>query len=321
MTKNSQDNHEIDLGSIYKKITGFFQSIAYSIFDFILFVKRNIIIISILLIVGVLLGYFSDKNSKSYKNEIIVQPNFKSVDYLYSKVELLESKRREKDTAFFKNIGILDFKSLRKIEIEPVIDIYELVNDEDENFDLIKLLAENGDINKIIEDKTTSKNYDFHKITFTANEKVTNKTVIKPLLNYLNDSDYFLQVKNQHIENEKNKIKSGDSIIKQIDKLLLDYSKNISGNNLVYYNNENSQLNDIIETKEKLITQNGFFKVRLLSYKDIINETSTTLNIVEKPTLFDKKMIVYPLLLSMIFFVIVLFKNFYKSQLKKRNIS
>ena len=36
--------------------------------------------------------YFLDKENKSYQQEIIVSPNFGSYDYLYNKVDLIQSK-------------------------------------------------------------------------------------------------------------------------------------------------------------------------------------------------------------------------------------
>ena len=172
MSTNSQDQ-EIDLGQVFKKIGNFFQSIIDSFFDAILFVKRNIIAIIVLFIIGVILGFYLDKTTKTYTNEIIVLPNYGSVDYLYSKIELLEAKRNENDTVFFRELGFKNVNELGLIEIEPVIDVFKFVDKKPENFELIKLMAEDGDLNKIIEGGITSKNYPFHKIKFSTSKKTS----------------------------------------------------------------------------------------------------------------------------------------------------
>ena len=94
-SQNNSDNQEIDLSEISKKIGGFFENISTRIFKGILFLKRNILVISILFVIGVGLGFYLDKTSKSYDSEIIVTPNFGSNEYLYSKVNLINSKIKE----------------------------------------------------------------------------------------------------------------------------------------------------------------------------------------------------------------------------------
>lgn len=123
MSTNSQDQ-EIDLGQVFKKIGNFFKSLIDKLFDVILFIKKNIIILAILFIIGAAIGFYLDKTNKRYNNEVIVAPNFSSVDYLYSKIELLEAKRKENDTVFFKELGFKNVKELGLIKIEPVLDVF-----------------------------------------------------------------------------------------------------------------------------------------------------------------------------------------------------
>src|SRR5436189_5313773 len=96
-SKNIAEDQEIDLSQISKKICEFFENISARIFMGFLFLKRNMLIIGLLILIGVGLGFYLDKTSKSYVSEIIVSPNFGSTDYLYSKIELLQSKISEND--------------------------------------------------------------------------------------------------------------------------------------------------------------------------------------------------------------------------------
>ena len=150
MSTNTQKNiedQEIDVSIVFKKINGFFQGISTSIFRGIQFVIKNIIVIGILFIIGAGLGIYLDKTEKKYDHQIIVQPNFGSTDYLFSKIDLIQSKIRERDTVFLKAIGILEPTKLLKIEINPIVDVNKFVNvNSDQNFELLKLMAENGDI-------------------------------------------------------------------------------------------------------------------------------------------------------------------------------
>ena len=321
MSSNSQDQ-EIDLGQVFSKIGGFFSNLVDKFFDFLFFLIKNSVIIIILLVIGVGAGYFLDKNSKTYNHEIIVSPNFGSVDYLYAKVNLLEAKKKENDTVFISNLGIKNVKKLGKIEIEPVIDLYKFITSKQENFDLIKLMAEDGSLDKIVKDEITSKNYPFHLIKFSTSKTISEDAVVKPLLAYLNDSEYFNIVKQQYLENTTVKMRANDSTIAQINSLLNDFSKASSGNqkssSLVYYN-ENNNLNDIIKTKDGLVSEQGDYKLRLINNDKVIKDISVTTNIINTKGTNGKLKLVLPILFVFMFLLFHLFRNFYKKQLQKRS--
>lgn len=322
MSTNSQDQ-EIDLGQVFKKIGDFFQSIVNYIFDAILFVKRNIILLAILFIAGAGLGFYLDKTDKSYTNEIIVTPNFGSVDYLYSKIALLQAKKKENDTIFFSNLGFKNVKDLGKIEIDPIIDVFKFVDKKPDNFELIKLMAEDGDLDKIVESEITSKNYPFHLIKFSTSEQTDNNKTVEPLLNYLNDSEYFKTIQKQYLENENIKIKANDSIIKQIDKLVDGFSKSAasgSKTDKMVYISDNNQLNEIINTKNGLIGEQGALRLNLISNDKIIKEISATINSLNTKGLNGKMKLVLPILFIFLFICIHIFRSFYKTQINKRNI-
>ncbi len=320
MSTNSQDQ-EIDLGQVFKKLGSIFQSFLDLIFDLILFIKRNIIVLVILFIVGAGLGYYLDKSDKAYNHSIIVTPNFGSNDYLYSKIGLLNAKIKEDDTIFLSAVGLKKADNLKEIEIKPVVDVYKFINNKPENFDLIKLMAEDGDIKEIIENDITSKNYPFHMISFKTKDKTTNEITVNPILSYLNNSEYFDAIKKQQIENIKVKMVANDSTITQINSLLNDFSKTSSTNQksdkLVYYN-ENNQLNEIIKTKDLLITEQGNNRIQLINSDQIIKEISSSINKKNTKGLHNKMKLLIPFTLIFLFFLFVGLNNLYKAQINKR---
>ena len=194
-TQKSSDDQEVDLSLISQKIGNFFDGISNFIFNCIQFVLRHSIIFAILIVVGAALGFYLDKVNKTYDHVIVVKPNFGSTDYLYAKIELLSARIMERDTAFLKSIDIQNPSKFTKIDIEPVIDIYQFVNDRNErNFELLKLMAEDSDIKKIVEEKETSKNYTFHVISFSTRNFTTTEKTIQPLLEFINNSDYYRKI-------------------------------------------------------------------------------------------------------------------------------
>ena len=319
---NNSDNQDIDLSMISKKITGFFDGISFSIFKHILFLKRNLITLVVLVVAGFGIGIYLDTTIKSYDSEIIVRPNFGSTDYLYSKIDLLESKIKENDTLFLKSIGIDKPKTLVLIEIEPVIDIYSFVNNSynnstqnSQNFELVKLLSEDGDIKKIIKDKVTSKNYSSHKIHIKTKGFVLDSKVIVPILNYLNQNEYFETLRKTQIQNITIKMIKNEEIINQINGLLNEFStatkSNQKSDKLVYYN-ENTQLNEIIKTKENLLFELGSQRMELTGLDKFIKKTSSVINIKNESVVNGNLKFTLPIFLIFGFIFIDLFSKFYK---------
>lgn len=318
----NNDNQEIDLSEISKKIGGFFEGISTKIFNGILFLKRNILIIGGLFILGVGIGIYLDKTSKSYDSEIIVTPNFGSNEYLYSKVNLLNSKIKEGDSLYLKSLGFKNVKNIGLIEVEPVIDIYKFIDNNAENFELIKLMAEDGDLNKIIKDELTSKNYPFHSLHVNTSKKILDKDLVKPLLDYLNNSDYYKVIQKEYLNNVNIKVRENDSIINQINGFLDNFKKtgnSSKSSSLVYYN-DNMQLNEIIKTKEALIAEQGTHRLEMVNFDKIIKEISVVTNIKNTRGTNNKMKLILPVLFVFMFLAISVFIAFYKKQLAKSKL-
>jgi hypothetical protein len=323
MSTNSQEQ-EIDLGQLSKKIGGFFQKLIDSFFDFILFLKRNIIVIAVLFILGITLGYILDKKTNEYDNEIVVLPNFGSVDYLYSKIKLINSKRKEGDTLFLKSIGIKEPKNLGLIEVEPIIDVYRFIQQKESNFDLIKLMAEDGDLDKVIEGEITSKNYYFHLIKIKTKKVLNKEEFINPIMNYLESSEYFSVVQKEMVKSLKAEIASNEQTIIQINNILNKFNSTTGSNSksdkLIYYN-ENNQLNDVIKSKEEVINKLTNNRISLINYQKTIKEVTSTLNIKDTKGTNGKLKLVLPFLFLFFFLTVVLIIKFYKRQMIKRNLA
>ncbi|WP_298305105.1 hypothetical protein [Flavobacterium sp.] len=329
MSTNSQnnDNQEIDLSDISKKIGGLYDAVLMSIFNLILFFKRKALILGLLFIIGAGLGFFLDSNKK-YNSQIIVAPSG-GVDYLYSKIDLIKSRLSEKDEKFFKSIGIANSDKIQNIKIEPIVDLYNFVNNNTaiasnaqntQNFEVIKLLAESNDINKVIEDELTSKNYPYHSLLISSNGRIESDYIIKPLLKYLNTDDYMNQISKINKENILIKMKKNEEEIVQIDSLISVISKNISNNNKsnnLIYNNENSEINAMFELKNKLISEIASQKIQLVKIDTFIKDISITPNIINNKGVNGKMKLILPILFISLFVLISLFLAFYKNQSTK----
>lgn len=315
---NNIDNTDIDLAKLKSKVKGGVATINNSFFESILFIRRNLTILIILFVIGAAVGFFLDRTARTYKNEIIVIPNFGTIDYLYAKVDLIEAKIKEKDESFFNKLGISDPTVLAKIEVKPLPDIYHFVNAKEKNFEVLKLMAEDGDVNDVVESPVTSRNYTYHQITFITKEKAASQAVANSLMKYFNDSEYYKQMQKVYINNLNEKTRSNDAIINQIDVILNSFAEKGTGQGV--YISENSQLNDVIRTKDGLIEQQGNLRLSAINFTKIVKDSSTTLNIKSTESVNDKLKFVLPILFVLLFIFIVTFKKYYNNQLQQRKI-
>lgn len=321
---NNQGEQEIDLVQISKKISAFFDGISTSIFRGIQFFIHNLKVISLLVVIGFGVGLFFDKTQKQFNNEIIVKPNFESVDYLYSKIDLIQSKIQTNDTAFFKAIGIPNSPKITKISIEPIIDVFKFVNNNEQNLEVLKLITANSDLKSIVNEKTTVKNYPFYSIVFTTNGVLKDEQTVKALLNYINTSSYYSRIQKIQLTNIAQRIKENNQLVAQIDAVLNKFSNTQTGyqksDKLVYYN-ENTQLNDIIKTKDGLLRENANLKLELITSDKIVKENSVVINILKKEAIDGKLKFILPILFILIYLLTYHFKKFYQrhSEIEKIN--
>ena len=313
MSTNSQDQ-EIDLGQIGKGIQNFFQGIINSFFDLIFFLKKKIIIVGSLFIIGVALGYFLDKNG-SYTQDILVMPNFGSNEYLYKKIEFLNSRIIENDSVFFKSIGVSNSEMIGKLEIKAVNGVFQFVNQGDENkqnFELIKLMAEDGNIEEIVKEVAISKNYYLHNITFKTKEKISQKNVIDPILNYLQDGDFYKTQQKIYQKNIDNKMKFNDSLIVQIDKLILNLSFNKGGN--ISFSEEKG-ISELINKKDQLINEKQSLIINRSLFEEIIKIQNVSINNINTKGLNHKMKLFLPILFIFLYVIIYNFIVLYKKKM------
>jgi hypothetical protein len=216
-------------------------------------------------------------------------------------------------------------------EIEPIIDIYTFVNtntaiadnaQNTQNFELMKLLAENEDINKVIKDEKTSKNYPHHKILITTKYKIQDNNIINSILNYLNSDEYLNKILAITRENTFIKIKKNEEQILQVDKLINQISENLAkdreASNLIY-NNENSEINSLFILKNSLINEIAQQKITLENIKLFIKDISITTNIINSKGINNKMKFILPFIFVIFYLILFGFISLYKKQLARIN--
>lgn len=302
MTENNQD--EIDLGYLFRKISSLFKSLIRLLFMVIAFFIKYIIIILVLIIVGVVVGYFIDKNTtKVYNNELIVIPNFESTQLLYDKVDALSAKIKDRDTVFLKESIGPYYKELRSLEAEPIVDIFNYASATRERVDLFKALTDKRGIPDYLKDQQNFQYFKYQHVTVKIKGKEHSKEIINAIEKYFNDSQHFSEYMEVGKRNTEFRIETSENMISQIDTILkatslLEKNKSTSPAVMV---NDNSQLNDLFESKKRLLY--NLLKLNMLKVdeQNIIKIAAVNYNVSDFSGINISNKVKYPLLLVLLF--------------------
>ena len=314
---NSQENNsqEIDLVYLAKKIKGFFLSIGFSILRLINFIIRNKIIVISLFILGIAFGiYFDIKSKNNFKTEVVVVPNFDSVDLLYGEVENFKSNLNSNKLKYDFLNDVVDIK------VESIENISSVLVDKD-NLEIVKVLTSNGqDLSKILKDDVYKKNYKYHLITLKTSSSKNSQKIIDFLLNTINSKPYFKQRSSLAFKNQTSAKQQAEKSIEQINKILENLgngSVSVVGKDLNI--NSYDQLSNIIEMKDYYMKKLADINIKLIEYKSTIYPVNTSFNNKIHQKIYEKMVFVLPLfligfylLLSYLKYLYIKYNNLYQ---------
>ena len=324
LTDNQNNSDEIDLGRLFQIISNGLNKSFLRVF---LYFKKNFVVIAGIGIFGLAIGFGLDKIFVSLKKiEVIVKPNFGSKDYLYGAVSELKSKIEANDTLFFSNLGI-DLEAVPKFEIKIEPSHLGLKSSLEENLKFREFLGELKDdsiINQIIKDEILSSSYGSHKILFYFKESYYGRDAAQKIVEYLNTSTYFTEVKEIFLDNARQKIEKNKTLIKQIDLLIANYtkalgvkSKQATGDGIVLLGGEQGlNIPALFNLKNTLLQSIASSKLVLKEQENVINILNFgQIQEVEK-SLFNFRLSLIPIILIGFFFLWSLLKYLNKKVLQ-----
>lgn len=306
---NENSTNEIDLLKISNSFSKSFNRIFEKFIDFLKFIKRNILYIILLFAIGAGAGYFYDQQFKKYYSDIIVSPNFQTVDFLYSQIDVVNSRIEQNDQPFLKSLGITPEDKITQVSVKPITDIYKLVDENDNYLELFKTMTENNDAKKIIEEYSTSKNFPLHLVTVNSGKMITQDQLIK-IMKFVNKSEFYEKSRIDILNNLENKIVRNNVTIEQINNILNKVGSNTSVNATVFYN-DNQQLSDLLKHKNSLIKENHELAVHKKYLDYIVTPISYSANIKDKSGLTGKMKFIFPIIFVGAFFAFSFIRKYF----------
>ena len=327
--RNKSEYDEIDLSFIFKKIGNFFKNLLIGFLQIIAFYYNKKWILIPLVIIGGILGYFWEISiDDKYKNNFIVAANYESSDYLYNKIDAINSKIKLKDSTYLKKVFGEYHDKAKTIEIEPVIDIYEFVADSESNQELFELLSEDEDMAEFIKDPVNSRNYPHHIINLivTGNEKEVHQSISDNFFNYLNTNQYYNFSKKESLKTLSLKLDENALIRNQVDGVINSVIQNqtLDTKNPILSINDNQSIDELLRRKAYTIEEDLELRTQLENQQKVIQIVDANYQIEFEDSVLSKdKKFILPLLLIIIFSGIYLLQYIIKkskSFLAKNNL-
>lgn len=311
-TRPSSVDDEIDLGLVFKAIQNFFKKIILGIIKIIRFYYRHKFVFLGLIVIGVVLGYFWENSfEKKYTNNLLVTPNFESTDYLYTKVESLNNKMEINDTIFLNTIFGKNYKSVKSIEVKPVVDIYNFVAEQESNLDVFEVLFEEEANLEFLDNPINSKNYKYHNIIFKIEGEDNHKELSNALITYLNNNSFFNEIKEMSQSNLKINLEDTRNSIDQIDSILNNpgQQKSIRVEENELSLSDNTGFRDLVIAKRELGKYAVLLQEDMITQTDAIKLVDSNYKVIDKEELLNKSKIkLFPLVFVLLYSLIFLFR-------------
>ncbi len=266
-----------------------------------------------IVIIGFGIGLYKDYNEiKSYNNELIVIPNFGSVDYLYDKVKELNSKIASKDSIYLKQVLDTNYSKLNLIEIEPIVDLYNFISESRQNIDILKIISQNQDFSEYVENMATSKYYKYHRMQISIKGKNSSEKIIADLFKYFNENEYFQEYQEIYKKTKDIEVQEHYVMIAQLDSLIkANYNIQKEGTSVSVSNNADQY--NLVEKKRQIIDNLQRLQIQQNDYTIPIKKVSANYNMEPEKLLNISNKVKYPLLFvflfCLVFFILYIFKN------------
>ena len=313
----TDNKDELDLLKIIQIFKNIFKKWLLLFFNALDFIFRNWKTVLGLILLGLVLGYFTQNNNKPLqKATVLLRVNFDAVNYLYSEVELFNEKIKEKDSLFFTKIGFnINSLEVKDMELTPLINLKDIVDKYEQTYRNLDGLLQNLDFedNEINVSETFTTEYKYHNLEFSLLSNANEETIAK-IINFFNNDELLRKVRNVGIKNMEDRIISNENVISQIDTVIKLYSKNeslSSPSDQTFVVDKNFNIHGILNKKTELLLDNEKIREELVVSDNIIVMMNEPRLLNEKPGILGNKFIFYPFVFVLGFLLLAFARHSY----------
>lgn len=255
MSEQNQ-NEEIDLMQLFGMVKEFFKKFLRLVVEVVLFFKKKIVLFLILGVLGAGLGFFMDQyqgKKDAFVQEIIIEPKYDSVDYIYGFIEDL--KDDFKDEVYIKRLGLTveQVGEVTDITLEPIIKPSEVLEELQDKEGFTEIYDD-----ELLREKKYRSFYSLHKLTISfASKDQKNTKLTNIILDYLRTNEYFTKLVKLELEQTKSSLEQNRKSLKFVNDYLTNLSENPSskdeGSFVFASESETPTVSSLFKRKQELI--------------------------------------------------------------------
>lgn len=310
---DSKNNEEIDLFDLFRMIKNGFYSVGNAFLRLIqFFLKYSIVLISVI-IVGLIVGYFWNQQTKTYYQiEALVAASDEGSSYLYKKIDEVNFALSTENKSWQKELETEDISSL-SLKLEPVF-ITQLLDNEEKSF--LQYLDETNLLDEKAKTELIQNKVSVHRVTLNYSSEQNGEELFQNVFKKLRDNAYFTKVYAEKSAYLEQQVIDNKAFISSLDALIANYSqKNESTTTGVIVNGANFDFEGLISQRSELQEETRDLISEKIKHEEFLKVidlgSSKPLN--KRPFLQKNKMFVAPILLliilSMIYVLIVVLKK------------
>ena len=247
MSNHRKNEEEVDLGSLFlimgRGISNFFHFIGniftsffYLFIELLLFFKKNFKKLVIAFIIGAIVGLIIEFQEKDrYSSNLLLQTNFNSSRQLYSNIEYYNNLVKQKNIALLAEtfgIGLEEAKSLKKIQVKPVINKNDIITTYGElMLQIDTVMTKNYSFDEF---KRTFTKFDYkvHNVEVQSSRQDIFSKLDKTIISSITKNTYLRRLReltNEHLNRTdallRKNLSQTDSLHKIYKKVLLEEAK------------------------------------------------------------------------------------------------
>lgn len=307
-----QHNEEIDLFSLINLIKRAFEKIGLIFLRFLKFLIRNSIVIALLIIIGVVIAYFTKgEKGRPYQTEVIVATNFDGSVYLKKSLEEAQFKLFSKDKNFLKETGLsAEIDKIASLKVEP---IHRLSEYTDFQYNFMRYFEDTKFLEEEVKTNIFENSATRYKVTLVHYLPLNSSEVLENLISYIRNNSFYTQLYNEYHQDVDMMLHSNIYMMKQLDSLVANYSKSMTlkktqGQNADYFNSENFiDLGVVLESRQLIqrdIKNLREEKIASTEFLRIIDKGGVS-HYADR-SIFTNPILLYPVLLIIGYFVLLL---------------